>query len=129
VPWEPGELLELPIHQILFRPPGAGPPPDPWEPVYQERQFFLNDVEGGIWICRRDRRITRHVREVAFRSASGIPTVAPEIQLLYKARHMGEKDEHDFRLVSSALRGGPRAWLRDALELIHPGHAWIGALA
>jgi hypothetical protein len=58
-----------------------------------------------------------------------VPIVAPEVQLLYKARHAQKKDEHDFELVVPHLRGAPRAWLRAALELVHPGHRWIQALA
>jgi hypothetical protein len=97
--------------------------------VYAERQFFLNDAEGGIWSCRRDARVTLAVRQLAALTPSGIPIVAPEVQLLYKARHTGDKDEHDFRLVSGSLRGTRRTWLREALELIHPGHRWLEELA
>jgi hypothetical protein len=124
-PWAKGELLELPVHQVLVRPPGSGPPADPWEPTYDERQFFLNDAEGGIWVSRRDPRIRLHVRELAVRSPSGAPVVAPEVQLLYKARHAGPKDEHDLALVAPLLTRTRRAWLREALELAHPGHRWI----
>jgi hypothetical protein len=127
-PWEPDEELELPIHQILFRRPESGFP-EPWEPNYEERQFFLNEAEGGIWISRRDPRIRLHVRELAQRNADGVPVVAPEVQLLYKARHGQKKDEHDFELVEPHLRGARRGWLREALELVHPGHRWIKALA
>ena len=127
VPWSADERLDLPIHQILLRPAGGGTP-EPWEPNYDERQFFLNEAEGGIWLCRRDPRITLHVRQLAQRSRDGIPIVAPEVQLLYKARHAADKDEHDFRLVADRIRGTRRAWLRDALELVHPGHRWIQAL-
>ena len=123
-----GERLELPIHQLLFRPPGAGPPPNPWEPERQERQFLLDDAEGGVWISRRDRRLRRPLAEVTVRSKSGVPIVAPEIQLLYKAKHTGDKDEHDFRLTLPRLDAAQRAWLSDALRLVHPGHRWLGAL-
>jgi hypothetical protein len=73
--------------------------------------------------------VTLHVRQLALRTPSGVPIVAPEVQLLYKARHAGEKDEHDLRLVSGALTGTRRAWLREALELVHPGHRWLEELA
>ena len=125
--WDREERLELPVHQVLFR-PADSPHPDPWEPSYDERQFFLNDAEHGIWTSRRDPRITLHLRQVAQRTADGIPIVAPEIQLLYKAKHAGRKDEHDFRLVVDSITGARRKWLRDALELVHPGHRWIQAL-
>ena len=126
--WCEGEYLELPVHQVLARPPDGGPPADPWNPAADELQFFLNEVEGGIWLCRRDQRVTRHVREVAMRSESGLPIVAPEIQLLYKAAHDVAKNEHDFQLVVGRLQGKQRAWLHEALDLVHPGHAWLEAL-
>jgi hypothetical protein len=127
-PWEEGEFLELPIHQVLVRPPGGGPPGHPWHPAEDELQFFLNEAEGGIWLCRRDQRVTRHVREVALRSDLGIPIVAPEIQLLYKAAHEDPKNEHDLRLVAGRLQDKQRTWLREALEIVHPGHRWLEAL-
>jgi hypothetical protein len=126
--WDENDFLELPVHQVLARPRGAGPPPDPWNPEADELQFFLNEVEGGIWLCRRDQRVTRHVREVAFRSELGVPIVAPEIQLLYKAAHDVPKNEHDFRLVVDRLLVKQRTWLREALEIVHPQHRWLEAL-
>jgi len=126
--WEDGEFLDLPIHQVLVRPRGGGPPPAAWQPERGELQFFLNEAEAGIWLCRRDQRVTRHVREVAVRSDLGIPIVAPEIQLLYKAAHDEPKNEHDFGLVAESLSGKQRTWLREALGVVHPGHRWIQAL-
>jgi hypothetical protein len=102
-PWEEGEQLELPVHQVLARPPGSGPPAETWEPRPEEIQFFLNEVEDGVWLCRRDARVRRPAGELAIGSASGIPIVAPEIQLLYKAKHHLDKDEHDFRVVVARL--------------------------
>jgi hypothetical protein len=125
--WERAERLELPVHQVLFQPAGTAYP-EPWEPSYEERQFFLNDAEHGIWVSRRDPRIRLHVRQLAQRTAGGVPIVAPEVQLLYKAKHAAEKNEHDFRLVVGEISRGRRRWLREALELVHPGHRWIQAL-
>lgn len=125
--WEAEEHLDLPIHQVLFRPPGSGYP-EPWEPNYEERQFFLNEADDGIWISRRDPRIRLHVRQLAERSPDGVPIVIPEVQLLYKARHAAGKDEHDFVLAITRLSEGRRRWLRKTLELVHPGHRWIQAL-
>jgi len=40
----------------------------------------------------------------------------PEIQLLYKAKHHLDKDEHDFRRALGELAPKQRAWLRWALR-------------
>jgi hypothetical protein len=117
------------VHQVLARPPGSGPPPEPWEPEQDELEFFLNDVADGVWVCRRDPSVRRPVAEVQFTSASGIPTVAPEIQLLYKARHHKDKDEHDFRGAVGRMSADQRAWLQGALEVVHPGDPWLNELA
>jgi hypothetical protein len=109
------------VNQVLARPPGTGPPPRDREPRPDEIQFFLNDVEAGVWFCRRDNRVTRPASEVSISSPSGIAVIAPEIQLLYKARHHLDKDEHDFRLTVGRLSPERRTWLRGALEIIHPG--------
>jgi hypothetical protein len=127
--WAEGEFLELPIHQVLFRPPRSGPPRDPWEASYDERQFFLDDAQEGVWICRRDARVTRPFTELTSRSSEGIPFVVPEVQLLYKAKHHLEKDEHDFERALPRLHQPQRTWLKDALGVVHPDDPWLEALS
>jgi Aminoglycoside-2''-adenylyltransferase len=127
-PWEDEERLELPIHQVFARPPGSEPLQQPWEPGGDELQFFLNDVEGAVWVCRRDASVRRPVAEVCTRSASGLPIVVPEIQLLYKAKHHLEKDEHDFEATVPRLSLEQRAWLRQSLQVVHPGDPWLARL-
>ena len=127
-PWQQGEQLELPVHQLLARPPGGGPPAAKWEPEPGELQFFLNDVDHGVWVCRRDSRVTRPASEVSTTAPSGTPIIAPEIQLLYKAKHHVDKDEHDFRATVGRLTVEQRGWLRAALEIVHPGDPWLKQL-
>ena len=116
------------MHQVFARPPRSPPLQQPWEPGGDELQFFLNDVDDGVWVCRRDPSVRRPVGEVHLRAASGLPIVAPEIQLLYKAKHHLDKDEHDFRAVVPRLSPERRAWLRRALEVVHPGDPWLEGL-
>jgi hypothetical protein len=52
----------------------------------------------------------------------------PAIVLLYKAKAPRPVDEQDFQIVRSALGATERAWLRAALEVCHPDHAWLGML-
>jgi len=123
-----GEQLELPVHQVFARPPGSRPPPEPWEPEAGELQFFLNEVEDGVWLCRRDARVTLRVDELVVESPPGVPVVVPEVQLLYKAKHHLDKDEHDFNVTTPRLSAAQREWLRAALEIVHPDDPWLARL-
>jgi hypothetical protein len=109
---------------------------DPSAPVRAQRaggepaefEFFLNDVAGEEWVCRRNAAVTQPVAEISRRSSTGIPFIVPEIQLLFKAKGHGEKDEHDFRTALSLMNPAQRACLQAGLEVIHPGDAWLAAL-
>jgi hypothetical protein len=89
---------------------------------------FREPHDGDTWICRRDPAIRRPYAEVFAESSDGVPYVAPEIVLLFKAKAMRDKDEADF--VGTVARLGPaqRGWLADALCRVHPGHSWLTAL-
>ena len=51
--------------------------------------------------------------------------LAPEIQLLYKAKYATPKQEHDFAAAAPLIPPTRRAWLKAALAEAYPGHAWI----
>jgi hypothetical protein len=85
--------------------------------------------EGATWVYRRDPRIQLPLAHVIQYTPDGIPYGRPEVALLYKAKHVREKDERDFAAVLPRLDAAARAWLADALELLHPAHPWIGGLA
>jgi hypothetical protein len=60
------------------------------------------------------------------RDPTGIPYLAPEIVLLFKAKHAARgKDAADFARALPLLDGQRREWLADALRVVHPGHDWI----
>jgi hypothetical protein len=65
---------------------------------------------------------------VSARSNSGLPILAPEIELLYKSRAIRPKDAHDFEVVAPRLSREARAWLREALAVVAPDHSWIEQL-
>jgi hypothetical protein len=46
--------------------------------------------------------------------------------LLYK--HHLDKDERDFEATLGRLSPAQQAWLRDGLELVHPGDLWLSRL-
>jgi hypothetical protein len=113
---------------VLARPPGSGTPPESWEPEADELQFFLDDIAGDVWICRRDARVTKPFEQISVVTQSGLPAVVPEVQLLYKAQHHLDKDERDFEATLGRLSPEQQAWLRDGLELVHPGDSWLSRL-
>jgi hypothetical protein len=66
--------------------------------------------------------------EIVRVSSLGIPYLAPEIQLLYKAKGMRERDAADFDRTLPRLDIDQREWLLRAMLLVHPQHEWIDAL-
>ena len=65
------------------------------------------------------------MRDAILRTSDGIPYLRPEIVLLTKAKHEREKDEADLAATLPTLDGRARAWLTDAIGLVHPGHRWL----
>ena len=108
-------------HQTWAREPGTG---------LWRVDVFREPSDDDTWIFRRDERIRLPFEQAIERTAEGIPYGRPEIILLYKAKHSHqEKDQGDFAAVLPELGPERRRWLAEALELVHPGHAWIGELA
>jgi hypothetical protein len=107
------------MHQTWVRERGGG--------VYR-LDIFREPHEGDTWICRRDRGIRLPYDQIIMTSSQGIPYLAPEIVLLFKAKHRRAKDQADFTGVLPLLSPVRRAWLAAALTRLHPGHPWIGDL-
>jgi hypothetical protein len=61
-------------------------------------------------------------------SSLGIPILAPEIQLLYKAKHHLPKDEHDFQHALPFMSAAQRAWLKEMLPRCYGEDRWITEL-
>jgi hypothetical protein len=85
--------------------------------------------DGDTWICRRDASIRLPYRDVIEWTDDGIPYGRPEVILLYKAKHAERpRDQGDFADVLPVLGPEPRRWLAEALQIVHPGHAWLAQL-
>lgn len=119
LPWGDDEWLALPIHEIHARHPAAVP---------AAVEVLLDEREGDAWRFRRDPRVSRPLALIGRRALSVVPYLAPEIALLYKARHHAAKDDADFRAVTSRLEAEPRDWLRAALRICYPEHPWLARL-
>ena len=113
VEWPPGDKLELPVHQINAYRTGES------EPAFQ---VMLAESRGSDWIFRRNPDVSMPLSRMGFHPLWGLPYLAPEIVLLFKAKHLEARDQIDFDQALPALSADARRWLRDAIEKTHPGH-------
>jgi len=58
-------------------------------------EVFREPHDGDTWICRRDPSIRLSCGAVVRRNDDGIPYQAPEIGLLFKAKHARPEDDAD----------------------------------
>jgi len=116
---EVGEEALAETHQTWVREPATGP----WR-----LDVFREPSDGDTWICRRDDRLRMPYSELIEHTAAGLPFGRPEVVLLFKARHAREKDDGDLAAALPRLGARRRRWLRDALDLVHPGHRWLAEL-
>jgi hypothetical protein len=54
----------------------------------------------------------------------GIPYLAPELVLLFKAKHARRKDQEDFDETVPHMTPAQRQTLAGLLTCAHPGHHW-----
>ena len=114
--WEPDMLLGKGAYDIFCRPTTS----DPWA-----FQLMGGDADGDQWLFRRDARVHRPLTTIGSVTPDGIPYMAPEIQLLYKAKAPRPQDEADFARTFPYLDQASREFLVQALALIYPGHRWL----
>ena len=84
--------------------------------------------DAATWIFRRDARLTAPRAQMLRHTAAGIPYLAPEAVLLFKAKGARDKDEADFTAAAPDLDAEARLWLIGALERTAPEHPWIARL-
>jgi hypothetical protein len=106
-------------HQTWLREPATG--------------RFLLDVfrephDGQTWICRHDETIRLPYREVVERTPDGVPYLAPELVLLFKAKHARPKDQADFDEALPYLSPAQRTALAGWIARRYPGHRWLADL-
>ncbi|MFJ7412053.1 nucleotidyltransferase domain-containing protein [Streptomyces sp. NPDC098077] len=104
------------VHQTWLRDPATG---------NYLLDVFREPHDGDTWICRRDARIRLPYSEIVHHTEDGIPYLAPELVLLFKAKHVRPKDRRDFDATVPHLTRTQRATLAELLARVHPGHAWL----
>ena len=125
-PWIEGDYLLLPFSTIWAYKPGNPPPHTP--DVQDDLEFLLDDIVGDEWRFRRLPVITRPLSKVMMHTAYGIPYLAPEVALLYKAKGCRAEDEADFGNVVELLDAERADWLARSLNVSLPGHKWLARL-
>lgn len=115
--WPIGNAAAVETHfQTWVREPTTG--------VYR-LDVFRDPHDGATWLCRRDPSIRMPFDELVRRSAEGVPYMAPEVVLLFKAKHDRDKDRRDLKAVLPSLSDAQARWLKESLSHLHPGHPWI----
>lgn len=128
--WDGGPL-DLPAH-IHGCPPGPAQPSRIRLPriLTVEMGFWLdiqvNERADGDWVFKRQPRISLGMEPSIRQSGWGLPTMAPEAIVFYKASDLRERDRLDFEALLPILSGDQRSWLRDAIA--GAGHPWLGRL-
>lgn len=94
--------------------------------------FMLSDLSGGLWHYRRDPSITLPLGEARRATPDGLPYLAPQAALLFKAStssgQIRPKDEQDFRRSLPTLGAKEREWLADALAKMNATHPWLASI-
>jgi hypothetical protein len=117
-PWREGEILPESVHDIWCRPD---------KDAAWGLQLMLDEADGDQWEYRRNPAISKPLSSL-IREYDGIPYLAVEVQLLYKAAHLNPKNELDFEACLPLLDDFQRTWLALTLRIAHPGHPWTERL-
>ncbi|AUB36659.1 Catechol 2,3-dioxygenase or other lactoylglutathione lyase family enzyme [Nostoc flagelliforme CCNUN1] len=118
-PWNEDEWLELPIHEIHAHTKNN---------LLSELEILLDECSQSEWRFRRNLDIARPLSMIRLRSDIGVPFLAPEIVLLYKAKNPRSKDEDDFYRVCRLLDEERQVWLKQAITVCYPRHHWLTEL-
>jgi hypothetical protein len=107
------------VHQTWLRDPATG---------NYLLDVFREPHDGDTWICRHDQTIRLPYTDIIRHTRNGIPYLAPELVLLFKAKHARPKDQADFDATVPHMTPAQRETLAELLARAHPGHRWLGAL-
>ena len=123
--------LELPVSQVHAR-KRSGEAHDLASTQFLD--FLISERTSSDWWWRGDAKITMPLEQVRLDSSLGVPILAPEISLFFKARAvMREKDELDFGHALQKLGAAQRKWFKRSLtrkleSMALNDHPWLARL-
>ena len=96
----------------------------------------LAERSGGDWVLNSEPRVVMPLASCIQQSSWGLPMVAPEVILFFKAtlyvgtkNHLRPRDEADFVALLPLITDEQRAWLRQTVLRVYVGeHPWVGRL-
>lgn len=96
-----------------------------WDGAKHAWVLRINVEDGAprVWVYKRDPRL-QLPWDRAVLDLGGIPTGAPEVQLVWKALRPRPEDELDMRAVVTKLSDEARTWYERAILSIHPHSTW-----
>lgn len=86
-------------------------------------QVNIEDGADAAWMYRRDPRL-QLPWDAAVLDVDGIPTGAPEVQLVWKALRPRPEDDIDKDAVFATLSPEAVAWWERAILTVHPHSSW-----
>jgi hypothetical protein len=107
------------VHQTWLRDPATG---------NYLLDVFRESHDSDTWICRGDETIRLPYRDIIHHTRNGIPYLAPELVLLFKAKHTRRKDQADFDATVPHMTPAQRGAVAGLLARTHPGHPWLADL-
>ena len=114
--WLPGEALAPPLHEIHAERDG------------EHAEFLLEETSGSEWVYRRHDRVRRPIEQLGTRSPLGLPVIAAEVVLLFKAKAPRQQDIADLTMMLPSLEPTQISWLRQAIETAHPDSPFLERL-
>lgn len=121
VPWRSSESLAPPFHCIWCT-------HAEFTPGFLE--VLLNEADEAYFLFRRNTAIRLPLAHAFPLTPSGLPVLAPEVVLLYKAKQAAQGPHRaDFHSLLPHLTPVRQAWLATALEALHPHHEWLSELS
>lgn len=116
-PWPAGTELGSGVHDVWCRRSASSD----WR-----LQLMLDQSDEEDWISRRSEQIRLPIKEITRVTATGVPYLAPHVQLFYKAKNLRKKDEVDFAAVLSSGISIDKVWLCDAIVRVYGAqHPWL----
>lgn len=113
-PWDGNVLDAAKSENNLWCRPNKG---GPWI-----LDVTISDGNDHSWVYRRNSKITVDWDDAVLRTTSGVPHLAPELQLLFKSTNIRPKDQRDAQTVIPWLEPAQADRLRRWL----PGnHGWL----